>query len=540
MVLLENLERIDWQGLSHAYGPATDVPACLRRLLGDEEQRRAALHELYGSIYHQGDRYSATPAAIPFLFELVLASEVGNRAAILELVTHLVAGDCCFRNGLTLNDGERVLFFGRELVGDDARGEPPRIWRQCYEATLAFLPQLLDLAVGPEPSLRLEAARVLGCLRTRAAEIGPRLAARVATEEFDDVRANLLFALHRLHGPAFDARGVLGSMLPKLSRVCATVAAMGLVRVDAIHSGERALEALKAGLAGARKSPDDERFYAACRFGEGLAGDIGHTIGNLPHELARPFLPLLCRALRGKVELLATLGLTTGTLRAGFSAPHAGGPLGDANRVALAALLENDDVWTVANNRSLFRRYGLPEVRQSLGELAGLSPGDGARGIELIGTGVALARAGKLAEAQADFERALACFPQDSTTWANVAWCARSLGQNERAVEVPQRGSALFPDSTQLWSELIAGLFALGCYPEAEAAATAAILHDPGNAYLPYLRACARVHRGNFDAAVADIARTIELDAKLRAEIAVDEDLVAVRGRADFQRLIGA
>ncbi len=537
-MLLENLERIHWQGLSHAYGPATDVPACLRGLLGDEEQRRGALQKLYGNIYHQGDRYSATPAAIPFLFELVLAPEVVNRAAILELVTHLVAGDCCFRNGLTLNDGERVLFFGRELLGDEARGEPPWIWRQCYDAALAFTPQLLELAAAPEPSLRLQATRLLGCFRTRAAEIAPRLAARVATEEFDDVRANLLFALHRLHGPAFDARAALGSMLPNLGGVAATVAAMGLVRVSGLDTSERVVEALKAGLSAALKDPEDERFYAACRFGEGLAGDIGHTVANLTHERARPFLPLLCRALSGKVAMLATLGLTTGTLRAGFGAPYTGGPLGDANRVAVAALFENDDVWSVANNRSLFRRYGLPEVRQSMGELAGLSQGDKARGSELLDSGVALARAGKLAEAQADFERAFVCFPQSVTTWANVAWCARTLGQNERAVDVARRGTALFPDSTQLLNELIAALFALGRYAEAEAAATAAILHDAQNAYLPYLRACACVNLGNFDAAVADVARAIELDANLRAEIAADKDLDAIRVRADFQRLI--
>jgi Flp pilus assembly protein TadD len=540
VTMLEKLDRIRWHELSHAYGSAADVPACLRRLLADDAQRRAALRELRGNIYHQGDRYSATPAAIPFLFELALAPEVKDRAEILGFVTHLVAGDCCFRNGLTLNDGERVLFFGRELSGEQARAEAPRVWLECYQAAVAFVPELLELFAGSEPSLRLEAARLLGCFRTRASEIAPRLLERFDAEEFGDVRANVLFALHRLHGPAFDARLVLESMLPKLSAVCAAVAAMCLVQLCGAASSVAAVDTLKAGLEAALKYAEDEPFYAACRFGEGLAGDIGHAVARLPHERARGFLGALCRTLGGKVEMLATLGVTAGILRAGFSAPYAGGALTDSNRVAVAALLANDDVWTVANNGYTFRAYGLPQSRRNLGELAGLSPGDSERGKQLLKSGVTLAQEGKLVEARANFQGALELFPEEPLVWANAAWCTRSVGQPEQALDLVQRGSALFPDAVPVLNELTAGLFAAGRYAESEGAATRGVERDPRNAYFTYMRACAHVKLGNFDAAVADVARTIELDATQRKDIAADGDFAPIRERADFRRLVVA
>lgn len=65
---MAGLDDIDWGRLSHAYGPALDVPLDLRRLASsDAAVREAALWQLGGSIYHQGDVFNATAAAVPFL-----------------------------------------------------------------------------------------------------------------------------------------------------------------------------------------------------------------------------------------------------------------------------------------------------------------------------------------------------------------------------------------------------------------------------------------------------------------------------------------
>ncbi|MFI7597906.1 hypothetical protein [Actinoplanes sp. NPDC049681] len=71
--MLDELDRVDWAALTHAYGPAHDVPGMLRE---------AALDDLYGSIFARGEVYSATAAAVPFLVSLA----AGGRADFLWMV----------------------------------------------------------------------------------------------------------------------------------------------------------------------------------------------------------------------------------------------------------------------------------------------------------------------------------------------------------------------------------------------------------------------------------------------------------------------
>jgi len=59
--MLAGLDEVMWGELRHAYGAATDVPAQIRALASPlDTERHSALRALYGNIYHQGDRFSAT------------------------------------------------------------------------------------------------------------------------------------------------------------------------------------------------------------------------------------------------------------------------------------------------------------------------------------------------------------------------------------------------------------------------------------------------------------------------------------------------
>ncbi|MGW0792909.1 hypothetical protein ACWD04_33060 [Streptomyces sp. NPDC002911] len=73
-LLAEADASLPWAGLTHAYGSAADVPGCLRRLAGgDDEEAAAALSDLYGSILHQGSVYEATAHAVPYLARIAAA-----------------------------------------------------------------------------------------------------------------------------------------------------------------------------------------------------------------------------------------------------------------------------------------------------------------------------------------------------------------------------------------------------------------------------------------------------------------------------------
>ena len=80
----DNLLRVDWGHLTHAYGWACDVPDILRSMIAhDESARGKGWDTFWSAINHQGDFYDSTVAAVPFLIEAVAHSGTPERAQIL-------------------------------------------------------------------------------------------------------------------------------------------------------------------------------------------------------------------------------------------------------------------------------------------------------------------------------------------------------------------------------------------------------------------------------------------------------------------------
>ena len=93
--VLDGLDGIDWSGLHHAYGLATDVPGHLRALAGeDQEARDEALSWLFGTIWHQGTVYEATASAVPFLARIARQDRLppDDRAMVVALLGAIAAG----------------------------------------------------------------------------------------------------------------------------------------------------------------------------------------------------------------------------------------------------------------------------------------------------------------------------------------------------------------------------------------------------------------------------------------------------------------
>jgi hypothetical protein len=81
----DNLLRVNWSGLTHAYGWAQDMPTILRNMTASDESTRAAGWDTFwGAINHQGDFYDSTVAAIPFLIEAVAHPGTPERDRILS------------------------------------------------------------------------------------------------------------------------------------------------------------------------------------------------------------------------------------------------------------------------------------------------------------------------------------------------------------------------------------------------------------------------------------------------------------------------
>lgn len=93
--VLNGIDEIDWKSKSHAYGPAIEVPTWIKALRYSDvaSERSGAMDQLWHHIVHQGSRWEATAAAIPFLLKLVADPLTPNRDEILDLLVALAVGD---------------------------------------------------------------------------------------------------------------------------------------------------------------------------------------------------------------------------------------------------------------------------------------------------------------------------------------------------------------------------------------------------------------------------------------------------------------
>ncbi len=224
--MLEGLDRIDWSQLSHAYGPATDVPGLLRALASEPAEEREeseesdeepgeheeALEALGCSIWHQGTVYGATAPTVPFLIELVEEPSVPARAELLYLLQLIARGSSYldvhqdldfYRHAQRTEEHQSQL--RRELEWVDA----------ARAAVLAGTPVYLQLLADPDPAIRSATAHLLASCSERAAEIEPALRERVAVETDPKVKSSLITSLARFWTPA---RGLEAGLLPAEDR----------------------------------------------------------------------------------------------------------------------------------------------------------------------------------------------------------------------------------------------------------------------------------------------------------------------------------
>ncbi|WP_433463850.1 HEAT repeat domain-containing protein [Spirillospora sp. CA-128828] len=249
------LDDIDWAGLHHAYGSAEDVPDLLRALSSsDEDERNAALGELFTNIHHQGNRYSASAAAVPFL--LALASDPGTpeRTWPLYLAVALAIGfdESHLPSGVDITAWRDEVARPRSTgLAEEARR--PDGWAAglaAYDAVRAGLPTVLDLLGDQDSEVRAAAAYAAGWFPEEAAAALPALGALLDVEEDPNVVAHALVS-----GGLLDGR----TLIPRLRRHLAGAeplprwaAAIALARLGAADAP------VIAELAACSTSPPDE------------------------------------------------------------------------------------------------------------------------------------------------------------------------------------------------------------------------------------------------------------------------------------------
>ncbi|TDB72322.1 hypothetical protein E1264_41940, partial [Actinomadura sp. KC216] len=135
----------DWTALTHAYGTAVTVPEMLEQVASDDPaMAERALHNLSGTIYHQGWVYPATVPAVAALYELVSLPATHHRPRILGLLSDIAT---------SIWDLEEH---------DETEYDTVLDWARASRAAVeAGVPKLLTLLNDSDPSVRAAAPFVL-------------------------------------------------------------------------------------------------------------------------------------------------------------------------------------------------------------------------------------------------------------------------------------------------------------------------------------------------------------------------------------------
>jgi len=149
--LVQVMSQVPWPSLSHAYGPAIDLPALLYAVVaGAGETRPDAWWELWGNVHHQGTVYEATVRAVPFIGLVATAADHPDRVEAIAFLRAIALGDGSYK--LTVRDAVRPL---AQSLATASRNESQLVQRAILWLISAFpelLPSYQDLCILiPEP-----------------------------------------------------------------------------------------------------------------------------------------------------------------------------------------------------------------------------------------------------------------------------------------------------------------------------------------------------------------------------------------------------
>ena len=92
--MLENIDKVNWAELKHAYGTCEEFPKIVRLLAHtDLGVRRGALSYISENLFHQGTHYDVNEYALPFLLEVAASPQVPDRVPLYRLLQAMLGSE---------------------------------------------------------------------------------------------------------------------------------------------------------------------------------------------------------------------------------------------------------------------------------------------------------------------------------------------------------------------------------------------------------------------------------------------------------------
>jgi hypothetical protein len=137
-----SLDSPRWSDLQHAYGPASDTPALLKLLgnLPDSAGDAQPWFDLWSSLAHQGDVYSASFAAVPHVVTAIALDPIRADFGYFQFPAWVET--CRLKNGTAIPDDLAPAYFNAlrqlpSLVSAAAAREWDANFLACAMAALA-------------------------------------------------------------------------------------------------------------------------------------------------------------------------------------------------------------------------------------------------------------------------------------------------------------------------------------------------------------------------------------------------------------------
>ena len=380
--------------LEHAYGEASDVPDLIRSLASeDEAERKEALWELYGNIFHQGTRYEATPHAIPFIFELIREPKVPDKVNLIKFTVDLALGypEAFLPKGPKVEDwaidaellkGETEIEASDEVDDDWVKHIDAFI--DSYKAVLKEVPTYYTFLNVDDQETKIMAIFALGWFREVALESANKLRPLIEKENNELILANSLISLSMLDSYNEDRkdeqlfRNFLLEQDSILVKMSAAIALVNILEEDIdIEPIDYILKQITS-IIEMELSPFDFPWND----GE-LLGFISEVIKFCAIQTPEKVIPDLTKLL-SKLTGVKALNVVYSLLWIVFpDLPEQGAwtfkQLNKYQKMVLKVLVKNESLWVDENIeeedlKDLLNEYSLPDNQKALKKLLQLDP----------------------------------------------------------------------------------------------------------------------------------------------------------------------
>lgn len=333
---------VNWRKLSHAYGPARDVPQLFKALTSEDATTRdRALDRLSASLCHQGTTYSATAPSVPLFIELLQSPDTHDKHEILVLLR-------CFALGSDEDEFAGPLPTAQEDASNSA-----------LPALLEGLSLYLQLLTDPDPKIRAASSYLLTCFAGAEPSVTEELFRALSAEADPLAQGSLILNLPKGMARRPEIQALLREKMGQKT-VIQLAAAMKLTIELRQETPPEAVAVLLAVLADFK--PFSAPYQELTANIDDLVGDVADCLCLAGRGCRDQSLPCLAQVL-DKSNSSAALKVAHALLYLTFD-PNGGPPQGERapeQEAALRAIAGSRRAWRYDGNMAeIMRSFGLP------------------------------------------------------------------------------------------------------------------------------------------------------------------------------------